>query len=344
MQREPFVLDRLPRGSRGSYALPVMPLPDGNELWLPVLAAVGAAEGPTLTVLAGVHGDEYEGMRAIPELFRSFEVSALRGRLIAVPVCNVPAFRSATRTSPIDGLNLARVFPGDPGGTATQRIAHVLTEQVIAPASLLIDLHSAGIAYTMPTLVGYPYAATPLAATARAAAAAFGCAVLWAHPPDPRAGGRTISAAEQLGIPWIYTEAAGGGRAAPADVACFSEGVLNVMRHLQMLPGQSSPRPARYHLLGAGNTDDPIRAATSGYFVSEVELLAPVVAGQLIGRVLDIDGEPVEEIFAHVDGRVVMIRGLPMIHAGEGVFLLTGDMPAQPEHAAPLGAGELQSG
>jgi predicted deacylase len=323
---ELFNLDRLRPGSRGSFALPVMRLPDGNDLWLPVLAAAGARHGPTLAVLAGVHGDEYEGIRAIPEIFRSVDVAELRGRLIMVPVCNVPAFRTATRSSPIDGLNLARVFPGDPRGTVTQRIAHALTEQVIAPASLLIDLHSAGIAYTMPTLVGYLYADTPLGQASRAAALAFGCDVVWGHPPDPSAGERSLSAAEQRGVPWIYTEAAGGGRALPEDVACYRDGVLNDMRHLEMLPGQPEARTPRVHLRGAGNTDDPIRVDSSGYFVSYVQLLEAVRSGQTIGAVLDLAGETVEQVRAHADGRVVIVRGLPVIHAGEGAFLLTGEM------------------
>lgn len=323
---EGFDLSRLQPGSRGRFALPVMRLPDGGELSLTVLAAAGAQPGPTLAVLAGVHGDEYEGIRAIPQIIQSLDLAALHGRLLAVPVCNVPAFRTATRSSPIDGLNLARVFPGDPHGTVTQRIAHVLTEQIIAPASLLIDLHSAGIAYAMPTLVGYPYADTAPARAARAAAEAFGCAVLWGHPPDPSTTGRSISAAEALGIPWIYTEAAGGGRALPDDVACYTTGVLNVMRHLGMLPGAPQLQPVRCHLLGAGNTDAPIRVRNSGYFVSAVELLDVVQAGQLLGQVLDLAGEPLEQICAHAAGRVVMLRGLPAIHAGEGAFLLSGEL------------------
>src|SRR3954469_961915 len=252
---ERFDLGRLRSGSRDSFALPVMHLPDGNDLWLPVLAAAGQADGPTLAVLAGVHGDEYEGVRAIPQIFRALDLAQLRGRLIMVPVCNIPAYRTATRSSPIDGLNLARVFPGDARGTVTQRIAHALTEQVIAPANQLIDLHSAGVAYSMPTLVGYPYADTPHGQASRAAALAFGCDVVWAHPPDPSAGGRTISAAEAVGIPWIYPEAARGGRTLPQDVECYRSGVLNVMRHLGMLPGQPITQPLRCHLLGAGNTD-----------------------------------------------------------------------------------------
>jgi predicted deacylase len=103
--------------------------------------------------------------------------------------------------------------------------------------------------------------------------------------------------------------------------------VLNVMRHLAMLPGAPETRPLRCHLLGAGNTDDPIRVDASGYFVAHVGLLEAVRAGQVIGEVLDFAGETLEEIRAHVDGRVVMMRGLPLIHAGEGAFLLTGEMP-----------------
>jgi predicted deacylase len=323
---ESFDLDTLRPGSRGSFALPIMRQPDGNDLWLPVLAAAGRADGPTLAVLAGVHGDEYEGIRAIPQIFRNLDLAELRGRLIAVPVCNVPAFRTATRSSPIDGLNLARVFSGDPHGTVTQRIAHALTEQVIAPAQLLIDLHSAGVAYAMPTLVGYAYADTPLARASRDAALAFGCEVLWGHPPDPTATGRSISAAEERGIPWLYTEAAGGGRARPEDVACYADGVVNVMRALSMLPGEPEIRPVRCHLLGSGNTDAPIRVANSGYFVAHVGLLDQVVVGQPIGEVLDLAGEPIEEIRANRAGRVAMIRGLPVIHAGEGAFLLTGEL------------------
>lgn len=323
---ERFDLDRLRPGTGDSFVLPVMRLPDGGELNLPVLAAAGQADGPTLAVLAGVHGDEYEGIRAIPLIFRAFELADLRGRLIAVPVCNVPAYRTATRSSPIDGQNLARVFPGDAHGTVTQRIAHILTEQIIRPASLLIDLHSAGVAYSMPTLVGYPYADTPHGRASRAAALAFGCDVVWGHPPDPSAGGRTISAAEALGIPWIYTEAAGGGRTLPADVECYRDGVLNVMRYLGMLPGQPVTQPVRCHLLGAGNTDAPIRADRSGYFVSEVALLDRVTAGQVLGHVLDFAGEPLETLRAHTNGRVVMIRGLPAIHAGDGAFLLSGEL------------------
>ncbi len=319
-----FCLDALEPHSRVSQVLSISRLPGGSELCLPVLAARGREDGPTLALLAGVHGDEYEGIRAIPELFRALDPGQLQGRLLAVPVCNVPAFQAATRCSSIDGLNLARVFPGRPDGTITERIAHAITQEILARADFLIDLHSAGIQYSMPTLVGYARDNTPLGRASEAAARAFGCEVIWGHPPDPSATGRTVSTATDLGVPWLYTEAPGAGRTRPEDVECFQRGVVNVMRHLGMLPGEPEVVPLRHHLLGSGNLDLPIPAGTSGYFAADVELLQGVNAGDRLGRILALDGEVLEEIRSPRDGCVAMLRGLPMIHAGEGAALVTG--------------------
>ena len=106
---------------------------------------IGATPGPTLLVLGAVHGDEYEGVEAIPAVFRRVAPDVLRGALLMVPICNVPAYESVLRSSPIDGLNLARVFPGDSNGTITQRIAYWITQKLIKPADLVIDLHSGGV-------------------------------------------------------------------------------------------------------------------------------------------------------------------------------------------------------
>ena len=130
----------------------------GGTLGFPVLVARGRRPGPTLVVSANVHGDEYEGVRAILETFEWLDPEAMNGDVLAVPVVNVPAFWSGTRTSPLDGANLARVFPGDEDGTPSQQIAWHFAQSVIARADFYLDLHSAGIRYRMPSMVGYPAA------------------------------------------------------------------------------------------------------------------------------------------------------------------------------------------
>ena len=56
----------------------------------------------------------------------------MSGRIIVVPMANFPAAKAGLRTSPIDELNLNRVFPGDPDGTPTQALAHYI-DSVLLP-------------------------------------------------------------------------------------------------------------------------------------------------------------------------------------------------------------------
>lgn len=295
---------------------------DGGQWQLPLLYVTGAQNGPTLAVTAGVHGDEYEGVEAIPHVFQLVDPATLRGTLLMVPVCNLPAYAAAQRSSPMDGLNLARVFPGDPNGTITQRIAHWLTEKVIRPADFFIDLHSGGVAGNIPTLIGYIHDEGELGQRSQAAARAFGAPVLWGHPlPVPP--GRTISAATDLGIPSLYTEAPGGGYARPDDVACFTQGIISVMRHLGMVAGAPEPRPTTHHLIGDGNMDTVIAAPVAGFFRAEVKLLEEVAAGQRLGSLRDFFGAELAAICAPQSGVVIMLRRLHRAQVGDGLAHIT---------------------
>ena len=71
--------------------------------------------------MAGVHGDEFEGIVALSRLMTSLGIEAMAGTVIALPVCNPFAFEAQSRATPahIDGTNLARAFPGDVTGTPT---------------------------------------------------------------------------------------------------------------------------------------------------------------------------------------------------------------------------------
>ena len=135
-------VSRLPRNTKETVWLEVAQRADGGHWQLPFLYVTGSTVGPILLVLAAVHGDEYEGVEAIPRIFRRLTPDDLCGTLLMVPICNVPAYGTATRNSTIDGKNLARVFPGDAHGTITEQIACFLTEKLLKSAGFLIDLHS----------------------------------------------------------------------------------------------------------------------------------------------------------------------------------------------------------
>ena len=54
--------------------------------------------------------------------------------MVLVPVANPPAFNAGTRLSPLDAINLNRVFPGDATGSISERLAYTLWTEVIAAA------------------------------------------------------------------------------------------------------------------------------------------------------------------------------------------------------------------
>lgn len=317
-----FELAAVPMGSKTTGWMSVAPRADGNWWRLPVLTVRGSEPGPTLVVLGAVHGDEYEGVETIPLVFGDVDASALAGTLVMVPVCNLPAYESAIRSSPIDGMNLARVFPGKADGTVTERIAYALTEKLFRHADFLVDLHSGGVAYDIPTLIGYLHDDGELGQKSRAAAEAFGAPVLWGHPM-PMPAGRSISAAMEHNVPWLYTEAPGGGLARPSDIACFRRGVLNVMRHLNMLPGAPEVPTPTHHLVGDGNLDVVTLAPIGGFFRPTVTVLDRVAKGEELGRIVDFFGNTTAVITAEMDGVVIMVRRLHRVHVGEGLLQVT---------------------
>ena len=323
MEFQALDISALPSGEKATGWLDVAPRAGGGAWRLPWLYVTGTTTGPTLIVTAAVHGDEYEGVEAIPRIFQQVQPDVLRGTLVMVPVCNMSAYEAGIRNSPIDGLNLARVFPGDLQGTITQRIAYWLAHKLLKPADFFIDLHSGGVESNIPTMIGYLHSDDAFGQQSQAAAKAFGAPVLWGHPP-PVAAGRSVSTATAFGVPWLYTESPGGGRATPDDMACYIEGVLNVMKHLGMMPGQPQPRPMTHHLVGDGNLDVIISAPAAGFFRPDVALLDEVSVAQRLGTIEDFFGHVVAEVTTERDGVVILLRRLPRVEVGTGVAQVTG--------------------
>lgn len=288
---------------------------------VPAYVASGVNDGPILTVLACVHGDEYVGPMTIAELLADLPVSNMTGTVLAVPVVNAAAYLAATRESPVDGKNLARIFPGDAQGTPTEQIAYLVTMQCIAPADVVIDLHAGNIDHDVALLVGYGYAGDEVGARSGELARAFGAPVVWEHPEI--APGRTGSVAQEWGIPWLYTEAPVGGTADPTVVRAFKQGVERVMVALHMLPG---PPPAPRHTQfwrGAGDADEMAPASTAGLFRSRVTVGSEVALGDPIGEILDPAGQVLERFVAPRRGVVWILRRIPRVLPGDLVYLLT---------------------
>jgi uncharacterized protein len=103
------------RGEK-SFAVNEFPV-QGQQYRLPMWLINGTEDGPTLVVTGGVHAAEYASIAAALDAGRSLDPRGLRGRVIVVPVVNLPAFTTRSiYVCPLDGRNLNRVFPGDAQG------------------------------------------------------------------------------------------------------------------------------------------------------------------------------------------------------------------------------------
>ncbi len=297
---------------------------------------VGAVPGPTVALLGGIHGDEDEGVLAVQRVCAVLEDEPLAaGTVRAVAVAHPAAYAADTRVSPLDGLNLARCFPGRSDGSATERLAHELTEGVIAGSDLLIDLHSAGSAYAMPSFAGYIEDDSPVAARSRRAAYAFGLPLVWEHEA-PTPPGRTLSAALERGIACIYVEGSGGASLERDEQERYVQGVLNVLADLGMLAGERAAAvaaPSQVLRGAGGDLDASIVAAVSGRFVAAARAGAQLAAGDPIGEIVDEDGRTAAEILSPADATLIFVRRTARIAAGEAVCSLG------PPATAPAEAG-----
>jgi uncharacterized protein len=269
-----------------------------------------------------VHGDEYEGPLTVIRLFQELQPADIRGTFVGLTVANVPAFEAATRSSPIDGRNLARTFPGDTKGSVTQQIAYWMGERLIGRADFYADLHSSGSDMEMSTLCGYNMGVGPAAELRKKAAEVFHAPVCWAHPDQ--APGRTLSYALDHNIPAIYTECPSSRSVHLDDVAIYQRGMRNIMRLLGMLDGAMEGERSPYYLCGNGDSDDTIKASTSGYFLPQRELLDWVEPGDLLGIVCDLAGNVLEELRSPNAAYLICRQLLPTVHAGSNVLTISG--------------------
>ena len=288
-----------------------------------IVEHVGLEPGPVVALLAGVHGDEEEGVLAVQRVGALLTERPLaRGTVRSVPIAHPAAYAADRRTGPDDGLDLARCFPGDPAGTATQRLAHELTERVIRGSDLMIDLHSAGRAYAMPMFAGCIDGDDDVSERSRRAAVAFGAPLLWEHPA-PVPPGRTLAAAIALGIPCTYVEGSGGASLDERELDLYVGGVLRVLADLGMLAWQPHPgRPRRVIRGGSGDLDAGVTAPCGGRFVAARDAGDVLGPAELVGEIVDETGRSVAEVRAPSDCTLVFLRRAARIAEGEVVCAL----------------------
>lgn len=314
------------RASAGWRTIPV-DCGDGVSVALDVFTCRGRRPGPTALVVGGIHGDEYEGPAAIWRLAESLRPDEVAGAVTLLPVASPLAWDAGTRTTPPDGVNLARVFPGDAGGTPTERLAHFLFETYGRRCDYLIDLHSGGVEYDFVPVAGFRGEAVE-ENPSFTAARAMGLGALWQLPDRPGVFSREVA---QLGAVTVGAEYRGMGQLNRDGARDYAQSIRACLSLWGMLSGsplpELSPQPvfaSRWLLCPA-----------TGVFTTNLRLGDCFHAGDTLAEIRDPRGHVLAPVVAHELGTALALRSKAYAREGDWAVLLGRTLPSETAQGSP---------
>ncbi|MFQ5878136.1 MAG: succinylglutamate desuccinylase/aspartoacylase family protein [Acidobacteriota bacterium] len=295
------------RGTVEQILLKVGEYYTAGPVHVPVTVICGEERGPILYLTAATHGDELNGVETVRRVMTSITPGQLAGTLICVPVVNRMGFQNHSRYLP-GRRDLNRHFPGDPGGHAASRTAHVLFREIVAPSRYGIDLHTASVGRT-----NLPHVRGDMSNDrVRRIARAFGSEIIIDSPGAPRT---LRAAATRAGVPTIILEAGETFRFQRNMVAHGVTGVRNVMASLGMLAER--PKEARFQVVI--KVSEWVRSTRGGIADIQVRPGEIVYRGDEIASITNPFGREVSSVRTPLTGLIIGITTVPMVNPGDAI-------------------------
>ncbi|MCF3640404.1 succinylglutamate desuccinylase/aspartoacylase family protein [Rhizobium sp. TRM95111] len=268
-------------------------------------------DGPGLLLMAGNHGDEYEGELQLARLMRRLRPEMISGSVTILPTVNAPAVMAARRCSPLDGGNLNRAFPGDPAGTPTSRLAHFLEHELFPHHDVVFDLHSGGTSMAhLPCTLIERQADAERFDRSLALMRALGAHHAFIADNGPQAP-TSMGAAGRAGAIGISGEFGGGGTVTPATMAFTAQAIDRLMLALGVVRAPvlsaSTGNPPPLQLLSLSRHSQGLYATRRGWFEPAVGLGDRVAAGAVAGWYHGLERpECAEEELHFAEGGIVI--------------------------------------
>jgi predicted deacylase len=298
-------------GQSGIVELVAGQLPSGNTVSIRAHVFRSYKPGPIVLFIAGVHGDEINGVEILRRGLRSKLFDKLTaGSVVVVPLLNVYGFNNFSRDVP-DGKDVNRSFPGTATGSLASRIAAGLSKNLLAKCDLAVDFHTGGRSLSNYPQIRY----SPTDPDARQAALDFSPPVILASKAPAKSLRR--SAYKSLGLTVLTYE---GGENLRYDGRSIAEGLAGIRRLLY----------SRDMLRRGADTDrlplevassSWVRAGRAGLFQWSKRSGFPVRKGEPIGTIHDPHGErPNKRILSPRDGFIIGHNNAAVVSQGDALF------------------------
>jgi predicted deacylase len=297
-------------GKGAQLNLDVARLHTRTPILVPVIVERAKIDGPVVLLMAGLHGDEINGIEIIRRVLRKGFNKPQCGTIICLPVFNIFGFLNVKRELP-DGRDLNRSFPGSENGSLASQFAYHFMKEIAPHVDYVIDFHTGAAqrnnfpqircllndvaSIELAKIFNPPFIlhSSHIAKTIRESIVKKGKMMLLFE------GGKTNSIEEMV-------------------VEEGLNGVKRILSHLGMRTFKIDiSKDRKPYFLGESKW---MRSPNSGMFQAVVVNGAEVKKGDVIGMVTDPYGKFEKRVKAIADGFIICLNESPVVYKGDAIF------------------------
>jgi uncharacterized protein len=301
---------------------------------LPYMEADSGKPGPVVSLSAAIHGDEVTGTAVIQKIFAILETHPLKkGKILAFPILNPPAFETISRREPYDEEDLNRQFDGDFEGSTAERLAGTIFGKIMEQRpDYAIDLHTDSMNSIAYTIVDLPTSLKDIGAFMESVAVAEELGFKWAldtektagFPPENCLSGRLV----YEGIPAVTIELGGPLLVIDAFKRQGVDAIWSFLKSLGMIDGKMTFDTKKVPMMGF-TFAERVRTQSTGIIEYKVRPGSLIEKGDTLGKIRNVFGETIEVIKAPVAGVLFSHEDQSVTFPGQTLFTIAveADMP-----------------
>jgi N-alpha-acetyl-L-2,4-diaminobutyrate deacetylase len=321
----------LPGKQHGHLILPYTDNAGPAQLRVPICSIRGNQAGPTIVLIAGIHGDEYEGPLTLQRMAGELSPESVHGCLLIVPAANGPGLQTGQRCLPAGSVDLDQCFPGKPAGSLGERLAYELFERLIRQADLVVDLRSGGRLLDFIPLAAVRFMGVSLSrrpdqlTVSEAAMIAFG-APNSVRFPASSPGSCFQAAVAAAGKAYVQSELGGGAGCCAETLEVAEIGCFNILCSMGVLKQEVQLRATR--MLEVRDSSFYVHAPGHGMLAPQARLGKDVWRGDVLASLVDLEntGTQPDKIVVPRNGILLAMHHGGMVRPGELLAILADEV------------------
>ena len=246
-----------------------------------------------LVIVTGIHGDEFEGQYICYEMVRRLtkKQEKLTGTVDVYPALNPLGLDVASHKVPKLEMDLNRMFPGNKNGTAMERVAAAIVED-ISGADMCLDMHASNsFVREIPQVRLNEDFAEKMLPFAKL----LNADMVWTNATATVHESTLAHSMNMLGVPSMVVEMGVGNRIDRVYGNQVVEGIFHLMEELGMWEGEVGE--IQYPVISTDGEVDFIRSKMTGVFLPAIAHNHYVRKGDKLGEIVSpLEGKVLDEI------------------------------------------------